>query len=1374
MPRGRKRPAPPDAPGRPSQRPAELRRALHHIDSMSLAQAVYYQAHPRSVGRGSVDALMNRLHLPRRNAAIFIRPNRRMLQGLANLGILTGARFDPHRFNSEMRLRTVPFSDPLSPEGLAYMYWNEMHFAPPLRHALFEPTDNSLRIPLHDVYELPTTLFQYVLEMVARAAVAPNNYTVYFSLEPTDAIANREEQICRMPLTASGQIPLSAITRIFNHVMGAIHTIFTGYDPSPGAKTWNGSEDSDTRIRLLNRDAQNWRLKLFFHPEHVVHGAQAWSPELEAYIQTKFPERCYYTVRNADDNECFLYNVVLGLMMLLQEYWMLGEPQILEPGTIRARGMLYSRHPIIQRLSRMILEPTEDDAIDFPDLPLLKDSENQMSVSSFREVMMKVEEELFCDDPAVSNIGIDVYILDEGLSKHIYPAYMSRRCVAQDGRHIRLLCVSHGTTSHYLLITDLSKMLAHSAGKIFYNCSGCNQAFFTRGGLYRHSCEAELSPDRYQWSRYDLLAEDDSGVAGRCPKCMLKFKTQFEYDYHMAHCFMEGKTGYRHVHCIPAYACPQPDCLPNLCGASVDIEDEEEKHRAAHILFADFESTINSSTGEHEMMSYGLYDSKEKWFEIGYSLDDFVHRLYNIACKEKKIYVYFHNAMNYDANFILRYVLANEWCRDWSIKTIMKSSSRLQKLRFQFTLQQQDQDDIEEEDLLEDDDDIDYEEDDEEPAPRRKRRSRRNTHIIEIGDTFLFITMSLEKIVSCLKKDTVDENRQVFPRFFEEFHKAFPDVSYETICLILKKNIFPYRFFDENARLDTPAKDFLYIFLPFQENLRYFSESVTLNDLREQFLTVDRVFTDYKVTVARDYHDIYLRCDVMQLADVFLAAIDTLWASHHIYLPDYMGMPSASWAAFLRHDPDLCIPLYTNTIYAEFFHDMTRGGVTSAPLRHAIADETHSIIYLDVNGLYPYVMQAYKYPCGYFLWVNFDSDVEDCNRYLLENLFPDLESRNEGMCITVDLHYTDEVKRATDDYPFAPEHRVIYEEYLRDDQEFLRSWSAANNDERMKPFRGLVGTLYDKTQYTVHWRLLKWYIEHGLVVTRMYWGVRFAEGDYLAGYVRKNIEIRNTRKDELGKMVYKLMGNSIYGKTFESPFKRGAFEIVCDEAKLQGMVEEGNIATIVPIDDLGWVVKMDGEEIVLDKPTYIGACVVEYAKLHMYQLFYDDLKKIFDEVRLVYTDTDSFIIKVEHPPELSDSKQLFAYIREKAPGLLGGIGGQVKSETGEDDTIQEVIALRSKVYAYKTKAGHVGKRAKGTTKAAQDMQLDWEAYKKVLTELTSKSTDNVQFIRERFNITTTTVSRQSLSANDGKRFICPNGIDTHAWGYETLADAQEK
>ena len=462
---------------------------------------------------------------------------------------------------------------------------------------------------------------------------------------------------------------------------------------------------------------------------------------------------------------------------------------------------------------------------------------------------------------------------------------------------------------------------------------------------------------------------------------------------------------------------------------------------------------------------------------------------------------------------------------------------------------------------------------------------------------------------------------------------------------------------------------------------------------------------------------------------------------------------------------------------------MIRGGITSAALRHAVADDKHSIIYLDVNGLYPYVMQAYDFPCGTFTFMPLFWENGLCEIKLKE-YFEMFEKEHKGMCFCVDMVIPNDVKEVTDMYPFAPEHRKIYKEYFSDvaNKEltpFLKRWSDANEGETMSEFTGLVCTLYDKEKYNVHWRLLKFYMEHGVIIKKVHFGVMFDEGDYLAGYIRKNIEIRNTRKDELGKTLYKLLGNSIYGKTFESPFKRNTFEIVRDEIKLQGLLEEGNIAAMTPIDDLGWIVRMDGEDIILDKPTYIGACVCEFAKLHMYTLLYDKLTQIFPTqngekgCQLVYTDTDSFIVKVRHPDGVgSTPKELFDYIKTKDPNLIGGIGGQVKSETGEDDTIQEVIALRSKVYAYITKNGHIGKRAKGTTHDAQEMQLDWDTYKQALESLTSINTRNTQFVRQTFKIASLDVYRQSLSVNDGKRYICADGIHTHAFGYPYYEDRE--
>mgnify|MGYP002522583646 CR=1 FL=1 len=170
----------------------------------------------------------------------------------------------------------------------------------------------------------------------------------------------------------------------------------------------------------------------------------------------------------------------------------------------------------------------------------------------------------------------------------------------------------------------------------------------------------------------------------------------------------------------------------------------------------------------------------------------------------------------------------------------------------------------------------------------------------------------------------------------------------------------------------------------------------------------------------------------MQLADVFTRSMDILWESHHIHLTKYIGMPSASWAAFLRHDPTMSIPLYEDTFYAEFFKGMIRGGITSAALRHAVADKDHSIIYLDVNGLYPFVMQGYKFPCGQFSFIQFGWTGEEECKTKLKELFARFDRENRGMCFCVDMEIPDEVKKLTDMYPFAPEHRRIFKEYYQD------------------------------------------------------------------------------------------------------------------------------------------------------------------------------------------------------------------------------------------------------------------------------------------------------------------------------------------------------
>ena len=133
------------------------------------------------------------------------------------------------------------------------------------------------------------------------------------------------------------------------------------------------------------------------------------------------------------------------------------------------------------------------------------------------------------------------------------------------------------------------------------------------------------------------------------------------------------------------------------------------------------------------------------------------------------------------------------------------------------------------------------------------------------------------------------------------------------------------------------------------------------------------------------------------------------------------------------------------------------------------------------------------------------------------------------------------------------------------------------------------------------------------------------------------------------------------------------------------------------------------------------------------------------------------------------------------PDLIGSVGGQVKSEVsdrrGNPLRIRRIICLRSKVYIYEAEEPpfdpetgepippHIDLRSKGTTKAAQERDLTWDAYVEALRTKKCKQSRNAVFRRKGFNVSLEQVDKISLNNSDGKREECCDGIHTLAWGY---------
>ena len=144
------------------------------------------------------------------------------------------------------------------------------------------------------------------------------------------------------------------------------------------------------------------------------------------------------------------------------------------------------------------------------------------------------------------------------------------------------------------------------------------------------------------------------------------------------------------------------------------------------------------------------------------------------------------------------------------------------------------------------------------------------------------------------------------------------------------------------------------------------------------------------------------------------------------------------------------------------------------------------------------------------------------------------------------------------------------------------------------------------------------------------------------------------------------------------------------------------------------------ERVLLNKPIYVGMAILDMSKVLMFDYYYNHLKKLYGEnVRLLYTDTDSLIVKV-------DTEDIYANMLKHAdlydisnysPGhpLYSDqnkkVIGKLKDELG-GKVMTEFIGLRPKMYSYIGEES--GKRAKGVKKFVLQNSITHDDYRSCL------------------------------------------------------------
>ena len=321
----------------------------------------------------------------------------------------------------------------------------------------------------------------------------------------------------------------------------------------------------------------------------------------------------------------------------------------------------------------------------------------------------------------------------------------------------------------------------------------------------------------------------------------------------------------------------------------------------------------------------------------------------------------------------------------------------------------------------------------------------------------------------------------------------------------------------------------------------------------------------------------------------------------------------------------------------------------------------------------------------------------------------------------------------------------------------------------------LVCNLYDKKKYVVHINSLKQALNHGLKLKKIHRIIEFNQEAWLNSYIDMNTELRKLAKNDLEKDLFKLMNNSVFGKTMENIRKHRDTKLVTTDKKRNKLVSEPNYHTINLISEDLSIIEMKKTKVKMNKPIYLGLSIMEISKTLMYEFWYDYMKpKYNDNVKLCYTDTDSFIINIKtndfYEDITSDVENRFdtSNYEVKRPIPMGKnkkVIGLMKDKLG-GKIITEFVTLRPKTYSFLTDDGKEDKKAKGTKKCVIKKMIKFNDYKKCLLndEVIFKSQQ--RFISKKHDVYTENINKIALSSNDDKRIVSSDTITSYPYGYK--------
>ena len=617
---------------------------------------------------------------------------------------------------------------------------------------------------------------------------------------------------------------------------------------------------------------------------------------------------------------------------------------------------------------------------------------------------------------------------------------------------------------------------------------------------------------------------------------------------------------------------------------------------------------------------------------------------------------------------------------------------------------------------------------------RRSGRMRNLKFEIRFIDSFKFLQTSLANLVSNLQPQDFINSRDIFK---------------ENTDLLTRKGVFPYDYVSSIHKLDEKQ-------LPPKEE--FYSKLNDENISDEDYQHALNVFHTFNCKSIRDYHDLYLKSDVLLLSDVFENFRKTCLKHYKLDPAHYYTSPGLAWDACLKETKQE-LQLLTDYDMLMMVERGIRGGISHISKRYAEANNKYMkdynpdkasvyIQYLDANNLYGWAMSQ-PLPTHGFEWMENLTKEKVISILEEQGGFGVTRPPHQGFLFEVDLLYPRDLWKLHDDYPLAPEKKKV------------------------KNVEKLFCDFIPKKNYVVHYQNLKQYIKMGIEITAVHRGLSFFQSAWMEPYIRKNTELRKTASNSFEKDFFKLMNNSVFGKTIENIRKRQNIELVDNCKRALKLVNQPNFKRATIFDKNFIAVHMKRPEVKFNKPVYVGQAILDLSKTLMFDFHYNYIKKKYqNKAELLFTDTDSLMYEIRTDDFYKDISQDIEskfdtsdYPKDHPSGILTGVNkkviGMFKDEVAGNQ-LTHFVGLRPKLYCFKVEGDKTTKKCKGMKKNVVKKGIQFEDYVKCLFS-GEKQMRSMNIIRsENHDIYSKVVNKIALSNEDDKRKILRDQVHTKA------------